>query len=380
MTTTLRVIVDQIVAPAAGGRGRYTEELTRELITTAPENCVVAGVVSASPGADYARIVELLPGLSDLFKSTLARRELELAWRQGFSRIPGSGMLHATSLFAPLGKHDRINNVGSQVVVTIHDVVAWTNPDALSRQRVGWHRAMAKRAHRFADAVVVPTHAVADQLAEIVDFGDRVRVIGGGVSSKLRLPVDPAVRAARLELPERYILAVGTLQSHKGLDKLIQAMALSALDDVTLVIAGTGEWKGADIASVALEYGLSPDRVLSLGFLADADLAVALDRAAVFVFPSLAEGFGLPVIEAFSLGTPVVHSDDPAVVEVSAGAGLTVERKDAAGYPQRLAEAIRSILDDAALAERMGFEGQDRARAFSWRDSAQRVWQLHADL
>ncbi len=118
----------------------------------------------------------------------------------------------------------------------------------------------------------------------------------------------------------------------------------------------------------------------SLGFLADADLAVALDRAAVFVFPSLAEGFGLPVIEAFSLGTPVVHSDDPALLEVSAGAGLSVEREPAVGYPSRLAGAIRSVVDDRELATRMGFEGQDRARTFSWRDAAERVWQLHADL
>ncbi len=381
MTTTLRVIVDQIVAPIPGGIGRYTEELTRELITTAPPGCVVSGVVSASPEPEYELIAELLPGLAGLFKSTLARRELELAWRSGLTRLPGSGMLHATGLFAPLGRHDRLNSdVSSQVVVTIHDVVPWTNPEALSGRRVGWYKAMAKRAYKYADAVVVPTHAVAAQLADILDFGERIRVIGGAVSSKLKLPVDPDARAGRLELPERYILAVGTLQSHKGLIQLIRAMALPALDGVTLIIAGPEGWKGVDIATAAKAAGLGPDRVLSLGFLADADLAVALDRADVFVFPSIAEGFGLPVIEAFSLGTPVVHSDDPAVVEVSAGAGLTVPREDAEGYPQRLADAIRSILDHPATAERMGFEGQDRARAFSWRDSAQRVWQLHADL
>jgi glycosyltransferase involved in cell wall biosynthesis len=380
MTTTLRVIVDQIIAPVPGGIGRYTEELTRELIATAPPGCAVTGVVSASPERQYDRISELLPGLEGLFKSRLARAELELAWRHGLSGLPGNGMLHATGLFAPLDRHDRLNHESSQVVVTIHDVVPWTNPEALTGRRVGWYRAMAKRAYRFADAVVVPTHAVAAQLNEIHPFGDRVRVIGGAVSSKLRLPVDPDARASRLELPERYILAVGTLQSHKGLHQLIEALALPALEGVTLVIAGPEGAAGRDASTVATEAGLSPDRVVSLGFLADADLAVALDRAAVFVFPSIAEGFGLPVIEAFSLGTPVVHSDDPAVLEVSAGAGLTVSREDAEGYPQRLADAIRSILDSPAMAERMGFEGQDRAKAFSWRDSAQRVWQLHADL
>ena len=378
--TTLRVIVDQIVAPIPGGIGRYTEELTRELIRTAPRGCHVAGIVSSSPEADYELIEMVLPGLDGLFKSVLARRELELAWQHGFTRLPGSGMIHATGLFAPLFKHDRVNAVGEQIAVTIHDVIPWTNPAAFSARRLGWYKAMVKRAHKYADAVVVPTHAVASQLAEIHDFGDRVRVIGGAVSSKLTPPVDPDARAQRLELPERYILSVGTLQAHKGIAQLIQAMAHLQLEDYTLLIAGPEGSQGLDVARIAAEAGLAESRVRALGYLADADLAVALDRASVFVFPSLAEGFGLPVIEAFYFGTPVVHSDDPAVLEVSAGAGLAVAREPAASYAERLAEAIGTVLADPALAERMGFAGRDRARTFSWADSAEKVWQLHADL
>ena len=378
--TTLRVIVDQIVAPIPGGIGRYTEELTRELIRTAPRGCDVAGIVSSSPEADYELIEMVLPGLDGLFKSALARRELELAWQHGFTRLPGSGMVHATGLFAPLFKHDRVNTVGEQIAVTIHDVIPWTNPDALSTRRLGWYKAMAKRAYKYADAVVVPTHAVASQLSEIHDFGDRVRVIGGAVSSKLTLPVDPDARAERLDLPERFILSVGTLQPHKGIAPLIQAMARPQLNGYTLLIAGPEGSQGLDVVGIAAAAGLAEGRVRALGYLADADLAVALDRASVFVFPSLAEGFGLPVIEAFNFGTPVVHSDDPAVLEVSAGAGLAVARKPAESYAERLAEAIGTVLVDPALAERMGFAGRDRARTFSWTDSAEKVWQLHADL
>jgi len=378
--TTLRVIVDRIVGPAPGGIGRYTEELTRELIRTAPFGCEVSGIVSASPEADYETLTMLLPGLSGLYKSALDRRELQLAWQHGFTRLPGKGMVHAPSLLAPLSRHDRLNNEGDQTVVTVHDVIPWTHPDALSPRRAAWYKAMAKRAHKYADAVVVPTHAVAAQLGEILDFGDRIRVIGGAVSSKLTVPVDPGVRAERLELPERYILSVGTLEPRKGLDALIRAMAEPELAGLPLLIAGPEGSGDLDVEAVAAEAGLGEGRVRSLGYLADADLAVALDRASVFVFPSLAEGFGLPVIEAFHFGTPVVHSDDPAVVEVAAGAGVTVERDDAEGYPRRLAEAIRAVLDDPRLAERMRFSGLDRAKNFSWRDSAEKVWQLHADL
>ena len=113
--------------------------------------------------------------------------------------------------------------------------------------------------------------------------------------------------------------------------------------------------------------------------LSDSDLAVVIARASVFVYPSLEEGFALPIIEAFHLGTPVVHSDAPAVLEAAGDAGVAVERA-AKGYPERLLDAVNRVLGDSALRNRLSIFGADRSRAFSWRDSAERVWQLHADL
>ncbi len=122
------------------------------------------------------------------------------------------------------------------------------------------------------------------------------------------------------------------------------------------------------------------ERVLLLGRLADADLATAIARSNVFVQPSIAEGLGLSVIEAMSLGAPVVHADVPALLEIAADAGHVVAREDRASYPQRLAAAIDEVVEDAALAERLSVEGVDRAKVFTWRDSAEKVWALHADL
>ncbi|MHB1235831.1 MAG: glycosyltransferase family 4 protein, partial [Microbacteriaceae bacterium] len=372
--------VDQIVSPIPGGIGRYTEELTRALIRTAPAGCSVEGIVSASPEADYAKIHTLLPGLSRLHKSVLARRELSFAWRYGLSRLPGGGMVHATSLLAPLSRHDRAQTPGNQTVVTIHDAIPWTHPETLTAHSAAWHRAMGARARKFADAIVVPTHAVAEQLGEIMDVGDRIRVIGGAASSKFSKPVDAAARARRMKLPRRYLLTLGTLEPRKGIAPLIASLADPALRRIPLLIAGPAGWGDLDVAAIAAEAGLAEGRVRTLGHLSDADLAVALDRATVFVYPSLAEGFGLPVIEAFHCGTPVVHSDDPALVEVAGGAGLAVPRVDLAGYPARLATAISRVLKDADLAERMSTSGLDRSKVFSWLGSAEKVWQLHADL
>lgn len=367
--TALRVIVEEMLAPHSRSLRRYAGELTRALLQTAPAGVEVEGFVAASPERDYARILEALPGLAALHKSALARRELAAAWQAGLGRV--SGMVHAPSLLAPLHRHDRLHH-GDQVIVTVHDVLAWTHPESLGRLTVAWHKAMLKRAVRHADAVVTPSHAVAGQLAELEPvLAGRIRVISGAGSSELVLPPDAAGRAAALELPERFVLAIGGIQPHRGIDRLLQAMPGVP---APLLLVGPSEQELA-----AAEAGLPPSGVRTLGPLDDADLAVVLQRASVFAYPNIEEGSGMPVLEAFALGTPVVHSDAPALTELSAGAGLAVPR-EGGDYPERLAEALRSVLDDEALAERMRVSGLDRVQVFDWRSAGEQVWALHADL
>jgi glycosyltransferase involved in cell wall biosynthesis len=379
--TTLHVVVDQVVAPVPGGIGRYAEELTRHLIENAPEGCDVAGIVSAVGRDEIAHIRTLLPGLADLDRLALPRRELSLAWQGGIVGAVGRGMVHSPSVLAPLVKHNRFSEPGRQTVVTVHDTVPWTHPETLTPRGVQFHKAMVKRAWKHADAVVVPTHAVAGALNEIHRFDDRLRVIGGAPSGRLRTPVDADLRAERLGLPERYVLAVGTLEPRKGLRYLIEALAHpDAPSDIPLVISGPDGWGDVDVYGTAERAGLSRDRVKVLGRIDDADLAVAYERATVFVFPSLAEGFGLPVIEAMSFGTPVVHSDDAAVREVASDAGVTVARDPRDSYAERLAQAIYQVVNDPLLAGQLAVAGPDRARMYDWTDSAAETWQLHADL
>ncbi|MCJ0699764.1 glycosyltransferase family 4 protein [Frigoribacterium faeni] len=378
--TTLRVVVDQVLAPVPGGIGRYTVELTRSLIANAPRGCDVEGVVAAHPQAEYDRLTDLIPGLSGLAKAPLGRRELSLAWQAGLAGLPGRGMVHSTSLLAPLFRHDRALEPATQTVATIHDTVPWTHPHTLTPRGVRWHKAMARRAHRFADAVVVPTHAVADELSERFDFGDRLRVIGGAVSRDLTVPADANAVADELGLPEAYALSIGTLEPRKGIEPLIQAMGHPDAPDIPLLIVGPAGWGDVSIADIVARENLPEDRVRSLGFVSDQQLAVLLQRATVFVFPSLAEGFGLPVVEALSLGTPTIISDTPALVEVAADAAAVVARDDPEHYPERLAQAMYQIVNDVELSTRLGVVGIDRSHAFSWSDSADKVWQLHADL
>ncbi|MGH3755731.1 MAG: glycosyltransferase family 4 protein, partial [Pseudonocardiaceae bacterium] len=252
-----------------------------------------------------------------------------------------------------------------------------THPGGLTRRGAGWHRRMIGRAARRAGALVVPTAAVADDLPRHVPCPAPVHVVGEGVTAAVaRLPDDAAGIATRLGLPPRYVLAIGTLEPRKGIGTLLAALAAPDAPDLPVVLAGQPGWGRVDPAALARQSGLDPGRVHMLGRISDNELAVVLHHAAVLAAPSLAEGFGLPVLEAMAAGVPVVHSDAPALVEVAGGAGVTVARND----PAALAAALRTVLSDAGPAQAMIAAGRSRAQRFSWEHTARQVWAVHVEL
>ena len=369
--TELRVILDELAANAHGGTSRYAGELTRALIATAPANTRVVGVVPASPEADYERILAKLPGLGSLEKNALARRELAAAWRRGLVLTGRSVMIHATGLLAPLISRDRVHRPGDQVVVTVHDAIAWTHPQLISPRHASWVRAMGRRAERSADAVVVPSHAVAFELSQHLTLGDRIRVVPGAPSSSLAPTDTTTERAATLGLPERYLFTVASTEPKKNLTALLEALPLMR-EPLPLVVVG------ADTDAVAsLAPELPAERVVALGSIDDELLGHVYLNAHAYVQPSIAGGDGLAVTEALAFGLPVVHTDVPSLEEVTAGSAIVVPL-EGDDFPHRLADALDALTD--TIAERLSIASGDRARAFSWRDSAEKVWQLHADL
>ncbi len=371
----LRLVVDAILDPTRGEVGRYAAELARELIVTAPVGTEVEGLVSASPSADYARLADELPGLADLHKSSFDRRALHGLWRRGLAPS-GGAMLHAPDLLAPVVKHDRLARPGEQTVVTVHDTLAWTAPERLPKGEAALRLAMIRRAAKHADAVVAPNHTVADALSEVASFGDRVRVIQGGASSRLEVPADADHRAAALGLPDEYVLAWSTGESARAsIGQLLRGMTRTDGPTLPIVVLATN-----DVRSAAAELGLAPERLHVVDPAGAADRATVFGRASVFVHPGPAEGFGLPILDAMAAGVPVVHADDEALEELTADAALVVSSNDVAGFTASLAQHVAALLEDAQTRERMRIAGLDRAQLFSWRDAAEKVWQLHADL
>lgn len=246
------------------------------------------------------------------------------------------------------------------LAVTVHDLAflehpEWSTPRGLRFFRRSW--AVTKRR---ADVVVVPSATTA---AECVRHGadpDRVVVVPWGVDATPA--ADAELERARhdLGLPDRFVLWVGTAEPRKNLSGLVDAMGGV---DLPLVVVGPAGWL-IEARTVLAPLG---SRAHLLGPVPDDRLRAVFRAATVFAFPSLAEGFGLPVLEAMVQGTPVVTSFGTATADVAGDAAVLVDPRD----PAALAAALGRVAGDADHGARLAEAGRARARHFTWEATAQ---------
>ncbi|MGV9195218.1 glycosyltransferase [Microbacterium sp. MC2] len=374
MTVSLRVVLDQVVSPVDADLAAASRELGRALVATAPSGCVVEAIVPAA-GADAADTLETaVPGLADITRLRLPRRELATAWQLGAASGAAGGLIHAPTLMAPLIKHDRIHD-HDQTVVTLWDLDAWERPDEMSRSAVAWHRAMLKRAAKHADAVVVPTHAAAARLSGLGGFGDRIRVISGAPIEDFRVPSDEVGRRRELTVPEGCILLSGSAAASARLSDAFAAIAAHRTDLPVVVIDAPAGDEPA-IVQQAVDAGIGEGRLHVRGVLDAFDRGAVLGGALVFIAPSTTTRFPWRLIEAMRVGVPVVAAGSDVHREVVVDGGLLADPDD----PAALAAAVGEVLGSGAAVERWAVLAGDRGRAFSWAGAAERVWQLHADL
>ena len=367
--------------PAASARSAgYAEELTRELIETAPRGSVVEGIVSASPEADYATLATELPGprppRQERARPPRAARGLAHGVHRAARRRDGARAEPARAAAPP---RPRCTNPGEQIVVTIHDALAWTRPDAAAvRHARPGRRAMAKRAERHADAIVVPTHAVADELAE----HPRPRRAHPRHPRRARGSGRPGCRRPRRELePARAVPA--------------RSPVARAGRKATRRRCSRPRWPRTRRRARCIVDRRRPapptpeprdDLPASRGLDAEPrreQRAAARRRVAATSIrqPSSRRASAWP---ARGVRVRRARSCTPTPRRSSRSAGRapgTWSPRDDADGSRRLGEAIAAVLDDlAARASGCASPARDRARAFSWRDSAEKVWQLHADL
>jgi glycosyltransferase involved in cell wall biosynthesis len=302
---------------------------------------VVRGLLGALEGRPGLELVELsAPGTGKL--ATVRRDAFWYPFRIGRGS-PQLDLLHCTTFRAP--RRPRV-----PLVVTVHDLALLRHPEAFPR----WHRETGRRALRAgvraADAVVAVSNFTRDELLELLQVPpERIRVIPNGL--------DPAFRPDGPRSEGEYVLAVGTLEPRKNLG---EAVAAAKLAGVELRVAGATGWGGVEVPGW-------------VGEPSDDELAALYRGARCLVFPSLYEGFGLPLLEAMACGTPVVTSDSGAMAEVVAGAGVLVDPSS----PEAIAAGIATALsrhDELAAA------GIARAASFTWSAAADRVEELWREL
>jgi glycosyltransferase involved in cell wall biosynthesis len=239
-------------------------------------------------------------------------------------------------------------------VVTVHDVAFIHTPDRFTRHGARVMRRGLDRC-RKADLVLCPTGATATDLAELGFDATRIRIVPWGVDPVTVTAADVAELRGRFHLPDRFILFVGTIEPRKNLPGLAEAVA--RLDDaVPLVVAGAEGWGNVDVTADA--------DVRFLGFVPHHDLAALYAAATVFAYPSLQEGFGMPILEAMASGTPVVTSRGGATEEAAAGAAVLVDPAD----PDSIAEGVATADRDR---DRLVELGRMRAAGATWERSAE---------
>jgi glycosyltransferase involved in cell wall biosynthesis len=252
-------------------------------------------------------------------------------------------------------------------VVTVHDLGYRHFPDAhpfAQRLYLDWSTRFSARA---------AAHVIADSAAtqrDLIRFyrapAEKITVVYPGRDESLRR-VDAAPVRAKYHLPETYLLHVGTLQPRKNLLRLITA-ANHHSSIATLVLVGRAGWLSEPILAEARRMA----HVRLLEYVPDADLAGLYSGAAAFVFPSLHEGFGFPVLEAMACGTPVICSNTSSLPEVAGDAAVLVDPLDVAA----LTDAITRVIADADLRAALIAKGYEQVKVFSWERAAQVTWRV----
>jgi glycosyltransferase involved in cell wall biosynthesis len=249
-------------------------------------------------------------------------------------------------------------------VANVHDVLPLRHPELFPRAIVATQRLfLRRRAPRATRVIAISEQTRADVVELLGVASERVVVIPAGVDERFH----PSERDAdwlreRFGIDGRYVLCVGTLEPRKNLVGALRAFRLAAAerDDVVLAIVGGAGWRNEAYERELAAGG--PVRVVATGYVSDAELVRLYGGAECFLFPSLGEGFGMPVLEAMACGTPVVASNRPALPEVVGEGGLMADPLD----PEALAEALGRVLDDATLAADLRDRGLAHARRFTW--------------
>lgn len=368
-------IVEQCWHRVPGGTATSTVASLAALAKRSDWEVIGVAAAHRSPANDLA-----IPAV-EVCHMRLGRVALYEAWhRFRWPSIQGRtgplDIVHATGgVIPPLG--------GASLVVTIHDLAFLHHPDFFHKRGVSFMKRAFALTKRHASMVLVPSMHTFDDCVGHGLTADRLCVVPWGVNAVVVNELERREVRVRYRLPEQFLLWVGTCEPRKNLKALVAAVARSETR-LPLVLVGPSGW-GVDphelIAHELIAKAASPDGasansstssttdVRYLGPVPNVDLRVLYDLAEVFVYPSLFEGFGMPVLEAMAQGTPVVTSAGTATAEVADSAGVLVDPTSI----DSIAAGIDSVVCDRTVRNRLALAAEKRASTMTWERTAREI-------
>ena len=359
--------------PRRTGVGQYTQQLIRYLPITDPEDEFVAWYLHARgllrPRRFFADV--RARNLTEKASRFPARIFQPASYRLGVPRVEwlvDFDLFVATNFLAPATDHR------DRVVPVVHDLAFQHFPESAPHIDERWRRRFAATLAE-APAIIVPSTSAAQDLRESFGVaGARIHVVHHGVDAEAFAPASDATVDAvrrRFGIPGPYVLFVGGIEPRKNLEHLVRAFAMSDSGHLSLVLAGGPvRWYPEATERLDAVIQLLPEsvraRIVRTDYVSERDKLALLSGATVLAYPSIYEGFGFPVLEAFAAGVPVLTSNVSSLVEVAGEAAVLVDPADV----DAIAAALSELVADEDLRAVLSAAGVARASRFTWEATA----------
>ena len=364
----MRIAIDARMAETRGGIGTYTRELISQLAEIDRKNQYF--IITNKKGNDGIGVnaANFL-----IIESLITRRHyfIKDLWHQLF--LPFFLKINHIDIYFNPRYILTFFSGNSKLVVTIHDMIAFLRPEiwpGISGFRI---RQYIKISSKRADKILTVSNSAKDDIMRILNIAEeKIQVIHCGINKKLYRPdYNNTIKrkiTKKYGIDKKFIFAPGPMGRRKNHDRLIQAysgLPNFIKEEYQLVI--TGEKKGCyqDLLKIISQLNLQ-EEIIFPGFIPEEEMPVLVNAASLFIFPSLYEGFGIPLLEAMACGTPILASNVSSIPEVCGNAALLFDPQSI----QEMVDAIERLISDEVLRKQLVQRGFLRIKKYSWKNSA----------